>query len=183
MNSISACPILAGILQRLSHLALRTSSYGYLFYCENGKMNYLHREVAKVAYGDIPPGYHVHHIDGDKSNNQAVNLEILTNSEHIRKHRPRKKIVICDRCGTEFSIKNKDFLRSEQHYCSTTCRDIGQRKLPRPDAVTLFHQMQSISNWSKIGKLYGVSDNTVRKWAKQYDLDLSVCNGRVVISS
>jgi transposase-like protein len=38
--------------------------------------------------------------------------------------------------------------------------------------------MQEIGNWSALGRHFGVSDNAVRKWAKRFGLDLSLCNGR-----
>lgn len=43
----------------------------------------VHVEVAKAFIGDIPKGYHVHHIDGNKQNNKVSNLEII----HPAKHR------------------------------------------------------------------------------------------------
>lgn len=46
----------------------------------------LHRVVYEEHYGPIPKGWHVHHRDGDKSNNKPENLEALPASEHIRKY-------------------------------------------------------------------------------------------------
>lgn len=37
-------------------------------------------------HGAIPKGYDIHHKDGDKSNNEINNLEILTRSEHLKRH-------------------------------------------------------------------------------------------------
>ena len=36
----------------------------------------LHREVWKYHNGEIPKGYHVHHIDSNKNNNSIDNLEL-----------------------------------------------------------------------------------------------------------
>lgn len=52
-----------------------------------GRSHFVHRRVAEKAFGPIPPGYHVHHKDHDKHNNRASNLEILSPSEHAKKHR------------------------------------------------------------------------------------------------
>lgn len=45
-----------------------------------------HRLVWIKAYGEIPKGYVIHHIDGDKTNNSLDNLECLPLSEHSRIH-------------------------------------------------------------------------------------------------
>lgn len=44
----------------------------------------LHREVYKREIGPIPPGFHVHHIDGDASNNEPDNLKAITPEEHLQ---------------------------------------------------------------------------------------------------
>jgi len=46
----------------------------------------LHRDVWVHHNGEIPVGYHVHHIDGDTSNNDISNLECICGSEHFKKH-------------------------------------------------------------------------------------------------
>lgn len=57
-------------------------SHGYIRW---GK-SYVHRIVAEAWYGPIPPGHHVHHKDGDKSNNHPDNLQIMSASAHQRGH-------------------------------------------------------------------------------------------------
>ena len=46
----------------------------------------MHQYVWACEKGEIPKGYHVHHKDGDKSNNDISNLELLTANEHSQKH-------------------------------------------------------------------------------------------------
>lgn len=46
----------------------------------------LHREIFKDNHGPIPDGHHIHHIDGDPSNNHPSNLEALTPEAHASKH-------------------------------------------------------------------------------------------------
>lgn len=46
----------------------------------------MHRYVWQKHNGEIQPGMHVHHIDGDKSNNRIENLELLTASDHSIHH-------------------------------------------------------------------------------------------------
>lgn len=52
----------------------------------------MHRYVWEYFHGAIPPGHHVHHRDGDKSNNAIENLECLPGGEHIS-HHTREKAV------------------------------------------------------------------------------------------
>lgn len=57
---------------------------GYVTVSDKG---YLHRIIWMVANGcDIPNGYHIHHIDGNKQNNSIYNLELLEAVEHQHHH-------------------------------------------------------------------------------------------------
>ena len=44
----------------------------------------LHRVVAMAWIGPIPPGYEINHLDANKLNNHAENLEICTRQENMR---------------------------------------------------------------------------------------------------
>lgn len=46
------------------------------------KSTNLHRLVYEHFVGEIPSGYQIHHIDGNKQNNRVDNLVALTPSEH-----------------------------------------------------------------------------------------------------
>lgn len=46
----------------------------------------LHRLIYEEVYGPIPKGYTIHHIDGDKTNNNPSNLMLLTKSNHHKLH-------------------------------------------------------------------------------------------------
>lgn len=52
----------------------------------NGKNVYLHRMVWQEAHGPIPAGLHVHHKDGDVTNNDIDNLELISAEDHGRAH-------------------------------------------------------------------------------------------------
>lgn len=46
-----------------------------------------HRLVAEKMLGrPLKPGEIVHHIDGDKQNDEPKNLKVMTQSDHIREH-------------------------------------------------------------------------------------------------
>lgn len=46
----------------------------------------LHRAVWEYHHGEVPDGYHVHHIDEDRSNNDPANLLLVKGTEHVRHH-------------------------------------------------------------------------------------------------
>lgn len=52
---------------------------------------YLHRYLWERAHGPVPEGCHVHHKDGDPSNNSLENLEVVTPGEHWGKHDEARK--------------------------------------------------------------------------------------------
>ena len=54
------------------------------YFQSNGER--LHRTVWSYFNGEIPEGYHVHHIDHDKTNNAPENLELVHGSEHMSHH-------------------------------------------------------------------------------------------------
>lgn len=53
---------------------------------DGGRRKRLHVYVWEYHNGAVPDGYHVHHIDHDKSNNDIDNLQILSKEEHLRYH-------------------------------------------------------------------------------------------------
>jgi len=70
----------------------------------------------------------------------------------------------CKHCEKEFSTKN-----TKQIYCSITCNKIDTRKVERPTKEMLAELMKT-TNWTQLGRMFKVSDNAVRKWAKGYSL-------------
>lgn len=49
-------------------------------------VGYLHREIYKDRFGEIPAGYDVHHKDNNPLNNDPDNLECIEHGEHLRLH-------------------------------------------------------------------------------------------------
>jgi hypothetical protein len=50
----------------------------------------LHHYIWKQKNGDIPRGYHIHHIDNNRANNDLNNLMLLTAEDHQRLHHASK---------------------------------------------------------------------------------------------
>ena len=49
-------------------------------------INNPYRKIYREHYGEIPKGYHIHHIDGNPLNNNIENLIAVTPEEHAKLH-------------------------------------------------------------------------------------------------
>lgn len=72
----------------------------------------------------------VHHLDHDKLNNTPNNLIILSNSDHMKEHKPWKiwgkqsktgKKVKCKVCNKIHYRKGYSLKRSKNYFCSIKC--------------------------------------------------------------
>ena len=70
------------------------------------------------------------------------------------------KLFYCKSCGKEISKKAQ--------YCPD-CYTYSQRRTERPSRETLKDLIRN-DTFSNIGRIYGVSDNTIRKWCKAVNL-------------
>ena len=61
-----------------------TERSGYLRVLIKGKNYSIHRLVWEAFNGEIPSGYYVDHIDGNRANNSISNLRIVTQSENMK---------------------------------------------------------------------------------------------------
>lgn len=72
----------------------------------------------------------------------------------------------CKMCKTEFdSMPAKKMI-----FCSTECNYMNQRKVKRPSKKDLEKLIKKKTPWTKMGKMFGVSDTAVRKWARTYGI-------------
>ena len=162
---------------KLDKEAKKDKTLGYKYYLDpshplsdkNGKV-YEHRHEASVMLGRwLCPQEVVHHKDKDKCNNNHSNLEVMSCSEHARLHKIEsldqlKPLSECKVCGAEHKYKQ---------YCSNECRLIGRRKVKnRPSKKELTQKLKN-NSFLSVGREYGVSDNCIRKWLKNYERAVS----------
>lgn len=69
-------------------LSLVNSKGQYLSFAAFNGMKWksirIHRCVYETFVGAIPKGYHIHHIDENKQNNNVTNLMMLSKSDHMK---------------------------------------------------------------------------------------------------
>lgn len=127
----------------------------------SGKV-YLHRHIASIKMGRwLSNAEHVHHIDHNKQNNAPNNLQVLTNDEHNKIHHPSPLLSIqCSECS-------KIFKQSEVHqiYCSPVCAWLAKVK-DKSITKEILDELIPKMSWVALGKLFGYSDNGIKKRAK-----------------
>ncbi len=116
----------------------------------------------------------IDHINGDWSDNRSENLRFLcpnchsqTNtfgSQNIKSIIKIDKIKNCLKCNKEFIHKHN------QKYCSTVCsnrcKKLRKTKICWPNINDLIIMIRN-SNYSKVSRELGVSDNAIRKYLKK----------------
>ena len=142
---------------------------------------YVHMISAEHKLGRyLLPEETVHHRDLNKLNNDPSNLMIFaSNSDHVRFHMfncnedmlklnsngayiCEERKFYCIDCGTEITRKAKR--------CND-CSHKHDRKVERPTLNELFNTLIDLNgNFTKVGEIYGITDNAVRKWCKSYGL-------------
>ena len=96
-------------------------------------------------------------------------------SDKLRKlwfKKPRKKEteeIVCKQCGTKFQVSKHNKRHLNRKYCGNKCAHIPFRKVEQPSKERLEKEIAE-NSWKALGRKYGVSDNAVRKWAKQHKL-------------
>ena len=137
-----------------------------------------HRYVAEIKLGRLLKQEEVvHHIDEDKFNNSPDNLIVFkTNADHSAFHMgceavldgdvywcPDKALdkILCPICKT-------NYMDGHSAMC-VTCSAFKQRKVERPSKDELL-ELIKVKPFTQIAKIYGVCDNTIRKWCKGYNL-------------
>lgn len=97
---------------------------GYRLICVRGKQVYEHRYIMEQYIGrKLESRENVHHLDGDKLNNNIENLEVIDVADHIRECHNRQRedgkwhITKCPRCKKDFESRITDYRK----FCSKKC--------------------------------------------------------------
>ena len=173
-------------------------------YSRNHLKNRLYREGLKARRCEVcgqgelwrgrPMGLVLDHINGVRDDHRLENLRILcpncaaTLDTHCgRKNRLEVADRECLRCGGRFTPSY-----ARQRYCSRECgrraprpgRGVPNpdlRRAERPPHDQLLREIAETS-YSAVGRRYGVSDNAIRKWVRQYEREaaaaVSAADGR-----
>ena len=105
----------------------------------------LHREKLRLELGltkEQMKNYDVHHIDGDKDNNDISNLQLINKIQHATLHASKqlhtKIIKICEWCGEEYESSSN--VAHKQRFCSEKCKMKWRRAngLDREQRVCMF---------------------------------------------
>ena len=133
----------------------------------------------------------LHHKDGNRFNNDLLNLQVLCCNCHAQtlNYKKKKGISIkyyCE-CGIEKQKRSKQCLgcrkkelsnkkeKNNKNFCKcgklikklskncVECQYKKQRKVKRPNYKKLIEEVKK-TNYSAVGRKYGVSDNAIRKW-------------------
>lgn len=118
----------------------------------------LHREKLRIELGltkEQMKNYDVHHIDGDKDNNDISNLQLINKIKHATMHAEKqvnKKIVkVCEYCGEKY--KSSINVAHKQRFCSEKCK-------------ARYRRANGLNNTVRICKNCGkefICDNTSKK--------------------
>lgn len=119
------------------------------------------------------------HIDGDTNNNTIENLRwICPNCDrqlptYAGRNKPKRVVKLpkklCPVCGKEISRRANLCKDCYEKYRKEKDQYVKGGTQKRPDREKLKDLIRYVP-FLQIAKIYGVSDNTIRKWCKKYNL-------------
>jgi len=133
---------------------------------------------------------------GEVWNGEKISLILDHKNGHHNDNRLENLRIVCPNCAATFNTnggknigkqyfdKIKEIKEKNKNYCACgneigkgmkrckSCDEIRQRKTQRPSYIELVEELKK-SNYSAVGRKYGVSDNAVRKWIKYYEKKLN----------
>lgn len=107
----------------------------------------MHRDVWEFYNGEIPKGHHIHHIDGDVTNNDISNLQLMEAKEHL-KMEGKKRAITNPQWFVDFQakgiLKAKEWHKSEE----------GREWHSKNGIISFVKRQPKIMNCSLCGKQY-----------------------------
>lgn len=112
----------------------------------------------------------IHHIDGDRTNNTIENLQILCPNCHSQTDTYAAKNIKKKKQQNNYCVDCNKIIGKYNIRCSN-CNKKSFRKVIRPTKEELFSKIIEFKgNFSRLSKIYGVSDNAIRKWCLYYGI-------------
>lgn len=138
----------------------------------SGKV-YVHRYMISIQIGRwVTSEEVVHHKDGNRHNNSADNLEIMTRTDHAsHHHKPCDRHEgVCSQCGAVVLFDSKRLTRSVSGnmFCSSACCRLFSRKF-NVSAEELERLVWEFPT-THIAKMFGVSGKAVEKRCKTFGI-------------
>lgn len=136
---------------------------------DNNLLDYKCAICGITEWNNKPLVLQLDHINGDNRDNRLENLRLLCPNCHSQTETFCRKNVVekepkkyyCERCGAEITRGAK--------LCKE-CSSVSSRKvLERPSSEDLLSLLLS-NTFVEVGQMYGVSDNTIRGWCREYGI-------------
>lgn len=157
---------------------------------KEGLLEYKCNNCGIVDWDGKPLALHLDHINGIGDDNRIENLRLLCPNCHSQTDTFAGRNIKINRRETpqgkeprikkiKYSRKNKELIcpfcndsfigEKRQKYCGYDCARAARWKIERPSKEQLQEDIDNLS-FCAIGRKYGVSDNAIRKWARQYGI-------------
>lgn len=121
------------------------------------------------VWNNKPITLQLHHKNGDHYDNRLDNLQILCPNCHSQtgNFKSKKPAKICIDCGKKISSTSTRCVSCARKYIVAKNLDRHHTLYPnKEELLTLI----TTKSFAEIGRMYGVSDNTVRKWCRKFGL-------------
>jgi hypothetical protein len=146
-----------------------THGYQRLWATGVGEIQKEHRFIYETLSGNsLTPGHHIHHKDGNKSNNTPDNLEVMTHSEHTRKH-----------AKMNWKLNKDKMLNSARENIKIASNALKEKykDKPKPNSLNLEKDWMLKVLWENSGKptafrdVYGIDYETAQKYMKLHNIN------------